>query len=140
MRASNESGGAPEAGRLTNVRAGDEVVFVHDMAADGAPRSSSFPRVKLDDFHGVAQSFVITTVTGNPYQDHAPIWPNAEYPERFRFREESDQTGVLIDAQTHPPEFREALRRSANGGNATVVFYGLAKPVKTPLIGPPQAP
>ena len=26
------------------------------------------------------------------------------------------------------------------GGNATVVFYGLAKPVITPLIGPPQAP
>jgi hypothetical protein len=26
------------------------------------------------------------------------------------------------------------------GGNGTVVFYGLAKPVKTPLIGPPQAP
>ena len=26
------------------------------------------------------------------------------------------------------------------GGNGTVVFYGLAKPVKTPLIGPPRAP
>jgi len=26
------------------------------------------------------------------------------------------------------------------GGNGTVVFFGLAKPVKTPLIGPPQAP
>jgi streptogramin lyase len=26
------------------------------------------------------------------------------------------------------------------GGNATVVFYGLAKPVMTPLIGPPRAP
>jgi hypothetical protein len=26
------------------------------------------------------------------------------------------------------------------GGNGTVIFYGLAKPVKTPLIGPPQAP
>jgi hypothetical protein len=26
------------------------------------------------------------------------------------------------------------------GGNGTVVFYGLAKPVKTPLIGPPQVP
>src|SRR5208283_3585095 len=25
------------------------------------------------------------------------------------------------------------------GGNGTVVFFGLAKPVKTPLIGPPQA-
>jgi hypothetical protein len=25
------------------------------------------------------------------------------------------------------------------GGNGTVVFYGLAKPVKTPLIGPPRA-
>lgn len=26
------------------------------------------------------------------------------------------------------------------GGNAAVVFFGLAKPVKTPLIGPPRAP
>jgi hypothetical protein len=26
------------------------------------------------------------------------------------------------------------------GGNGTVVFFGLAKPVKTPLIGPPRAP
>ena len=26
------------------------------------------------------------------------------------------------------------------GGNGTVVFYGLAKPVETPLIGPPRAP
>jgi hypothetical protein len=26
------------------------------------------------------------------------------------------------------------------GGDGTVVFYGLAKPVKTPLIGPPQTP
>jgi hypothetical protein len=26
------------------------------------------------------------------------------------------------------------------GGNGTVVFFGLAKPVRTPLIGPPQAP
>ena len=26
------------------------------------------------------------------------------------------------------------------GGNGTVVFFGLAKPVKTPLIGPPAAP
>jgi len=26
------------------------------------------------------------------------------------------------------------------GGNATVVFYGLAKPVRTPLIGPPRQP
>jgi hypothetical protein len=26
------------------------------------------------------------------------------------------------------------------GGNGMVVFYGLAKPVKTPLIGPPRAP
>jgi hypothetical protein len=26
------------------------------------------------------------------------------------------------------------------GGNGTVVFFGLAEPVRTPLIGPPQAP
>ena len=26
------------------------------------------------------------------------------------------------------------------GGNGTVVFFGLAKPVHTPLIGPPQQP
>jgi hypothetical protein len=26
------------------------------------------------------------------------------------------------------------------GGNGTVVFFGLAKPVRTPLIGPPHAP
>ncbi len=26
------------------------------------------------------------------------------------------------------------------GGNGTVVFFGLAKPVRTPLIGPPRAP
>jgi len=26
------------------------------------------------------------------------------------------------------------------GGNGTVVFYGLAKPVRTPLIGPVQSP
>jgi hypothetical protein len=26
------------------------------------------------------------------------------------------------------------------GGNGAVVFFGLAKPVRTPLIGPVQAP
>ena len=26
------------------------------------------------------------------------------------------------------------------GGNGTVVFFGLAKPVRTPLIGPPRQP
>jgi hypothetical protein len=26
------------------------------------------------------------------------------------------------------------------GGNGAVVFFGLAKPVRTPLIGPPRAP
>ena len=26
------------------------------------------------------------------------------------------------------------------GGNGTVVFFGLAKPVRTPLIGPPTTP
>jgi len=26
------------------------------------------------------------------------------------------------------------------GGNGAVVFFGLAKPVRTPLIGPPHAP
>ena len=26
------------------------------------------------------------------------------------------------------------------GGNGTVVFFGLAKPLRTPLIGPPQQP
>jgi DNA-binding beta-propeller fold protein YncE len=35
------------------------------------------------------------------------------------------------------PEFAQATRF---GGNGTVVFFGLAKPVKTPLIGPPRAP
>jgi hypothetical protein len=26
------------------------------------------------------------------------------------------------------------------GGNGVVVFYGLAKPIRTPLIGPPRQP
>jgi hypothetical protein len=26
------------------------------------------------------------------------------------------------------------------GGNGFVVFFGLAKPVRTPLVGPPRAP
>jgi hypothetical protein len=26
------------------------------------------------------------------------------------------------------------------GGNGIVIFYGLAKPVRTPLIGPPRQP
>ncbi len=37
-------------------------------------------------------------------------------------------------------EVPEPALASRFGGNGTVVFFGLAKPVRTPLIGPPQAP
>jgi hypothetical protein len=38
---------------------------------------------------------------------------------------------------TRVPDPTQATRF---GGNGTVVFFGLAKPVRTPLIGPPSAP
>lgn len=37
------------------------------------------------------------------------------------------------------PGYPEALSTLA-GGQGAVVFYGMAKPVKTPLIGPPRQP
>lgn len=35
-----------------------------------------------------------------------------------------------------PPEAQSTLC----GGNGLTVFYGMAKPVRVPLIGPPRAP
>ena len=35
--------------------------------------------------------------------------------------------------------YNEALSTRC-GGQGVVVFYGMAKPVKTPLIGPPRQP
>jgi streptogramin lyase len=58
----------------------------------------------------------------------------------------SPATGLGTDAQLRSP-FALAVDQSgnlwvtnSNGGNTVTVFVGLATPVKTPLLGPPQLP
>ena len=49
---------------------------------------------------------------------------------------------ALSAAIALPAGAQEVLPRPEQpfGGNGTVVFFGLAKPVRTPLIGPPRQP
>ncbi len=49
---------------------------------------------------------------------------------------------VTNNWQYWPAAFGKAGRSAVNprAGQGVVVFYGMAKPVKTPLIGPPRQP
>ena len=121
--------GVPKPGRMDGLQEGDEVLLVHDMADDGTPRPNSFPRVPLADFHGRAATVVTTVATSDPYYDDTPVWPNAEYPQRFRFREEGAEEGVLINAETQPSDVLDALRRSALDGGRPMPIDGEVIPI-----------
>ena len=100
------------------------MLLVHDLADDGSPRPSSFPRVALPDFHGRAAEVVTTVATSDPFYDDATIWPDADYPQRFRFREQGAEDGVLMNAETQPEDVLEAIRRSALEGGRPMPVDG----------------
>jgi hypothetical protein len=125
--------GVPKPGRLDGLQEGDEVLLVHDLADDGSPRPSSFPRVALPDFHGRATEVVTIVATSDPYYDDVTVWPDADYPQRFRFHEEGAEEGVLMNAETQPPDVLDAIRRSALEG-------GRPMPVDGEVIPPPDYP
>ena len=65
-------------------------------------------------------------------------------PASVRRREEHHWAVWVANNWDRPDEgFKEVpdpALATRFGGNGTVVFFGLAKPVRTPLIGPPTTP
>ncbi len=117
--------GVHKEGRLAGLQAGDEVVLVHDLASDGTPRPSSFPRVALEDFHGLASLVLRVRLTGDPVVDQTHIWPDAPYADRFPFEEVEAAENVLMNSDTYPPEVLDAIRRSALDGGCPVAVSDL---------------
>lgn len=123
FRAARDAGtwGAPQEARLTGIRVGDRVTFVHDIRSDLSPSPSGFPRVPLDLFHGVAAEVVEAEATSGPFTATETIWPDATYPERFRFQVIDEHRDVKVNVDGLPASVVEATRRSALAGGRPIL-------------------
>ncbi len=111
--------------RLRDLHQGDEVLLVHDLTSDVSPAPPGFPRVGLQDFHGVATAVLRATITGEPFTDDTPIWPDATYPDRFRFTEQSFDHQVPVDEHHLETDVLDAIRRSALDGGCPILAGSL---------------
>ncbi len=95
---------------------------------------SNFGRKRLSEFCGArSENCPAGLKTGDP------ISPTGGYSSDGLTR----NTGVVIDPSGNiwvANNWMEVPIQSNPGGHEMVVFVGLAAPVKTPMVGPPQQP
>lgn len=106
--------GADDPKKFVDIREGDGLLFVHEIASDRNPVPAGFPRVKaVEEFSGTVSDVVYGVVSSAPYTSSVPLWPNGLYPARFAFKELKAEEQVSFSAQTFPRDLVDAVRVSA---------------------------
>jgi MoxR-like ATPase len=105
--------GVDSAAKLQDLKEGDNLLFVWDLASDRDPKPAGFPRVPLADFSGSAGRIIRGSISSQPFEDHSEIWSDAVYPFRFAFMTQGDEVSKAFDEASFDTEVRDAIRRSA---------------------------
>lgn len=102
--------------KTDDLRVGDRVVFVQDVAAD-KPVPRGFPRVPPGTYRGTAAALVFAEITEGPTMSKKPVWPDDTYPARFKFRELSALGTTHFSSDEFPAELVDAVRKSATSSS-----------------------
>ena len=106
--------GAAKLEPFAEIQNGDEIVFVNELKSIKRPVPKGFPRLDSNKFLGAigpASLVVWGLVTSSVYEDHEPIWPDGDFPFRFRFQTNRQLQNVDLKNELSSRAV-EAIRRS----------------------------
>jgi hypothetical protein len=98
---------------ISQIKRGDIVVVIHNFTADAGVGAKG-GRLSADLYIGTFERIIGLVVTSNLYRDdEVAIWPDQQYPRRFKFRKPPLFEGHQISCSKKAlgPSLHEVLRR-----------------------------